>query len=128
MSGLTSSAASVSGTDAVAMSGALAVCCSSFFAMPQALKSAQARRSAFADRQYRIHSDALPFSNDAPCGNRWLTPLAKSIVKQRGDLPDGDCFIGAVGLDPYRCSHRCGQQHHCDDAARANAPPFDHEG
>jgi len=35
--------------------------------------------------------------------NGRLVAFAKPVVKQRGDLPDGEFFIGAVGLETHRC-------------------------
>ena len=64
---------------------------------------------------------------DSLCADRRLRALAKAIVKQRCNLPHRGFFIVAVRLDPHRCPHRGGQQHHRDDIARAHASTFAHE-
>ena len=61
------------------------------------------------------------------CSGAVLTTLAEAIVKQCGDLPDSERFIGAVGLNPHRCADRCSQQHHRNNIARAYAPPPAHQ-
>jgi hypothetical protein len=69
---------------------------------------------------------AAPMQGSRTTGSH-LTPFAKAIVKQRGDLPHGGVLLGTIGLDSHGGAYRGSQQHDGEDVARTRASPVDHD-